>query len=64
MICHRDRTFCASSGTCTNRECRLWLDFGQTYELPVSVAHFENSDECPGYQQHPALTALESIFKQ
>ncbi len=59
MICHRDRTFCAASGTCARRECPRWIDIGQDYNLPVSVAHFEHTDDCPGYEKHPALAALE-----
>lgn len=63
MICHKGRTFCAASGTCANRECQRWLDFGQTYELPVSVAHFRDTEQCPGYEKHQALTTLDRAMK-
>lgn len=62
MICHRDKTFCSSSGTCANRECHRWLDFGQEYDLPVCMAHFRDSEQCPGYEKHQALSALEQIM--
>ena len=32
---------------------------GQDYDLPIMVADFKDGDECHGYVQHHALTALE-----
>lgn len=62
MICHKDKTFCASSGTCITRDCSRWIDMGQYYELPIMVADFKDGESCPGYVNHPALTQLEAIF--
>lgn len=59
MIHHRDMTFCSSSVSCANRECHRWLDFGQEYDLPISMAHFKDSEECPGYVKDQALNVLE-----
>ncbi len=59
MLCYKDRTFCASNGTCTNRTCDRWIDFGTDYDLPIMVSEMRGTSECIGYQQHPALTALE-----
>ena len=61
MICHRDRTFCASSGRCARTDCHRWLDFAPDYDLPVCLSQFRDTEECPGYVQHPILTKLEGI---
>lgn len=56
------RTYCESSGTCANRQCPHWIDFGMGLDLPIESK--ENTDECPGYERHPFLRQIESIFQE
>ena len=60
MITHKDRTFCASSGTCANTNCPRWIDFGQSYDLPLSLAEFKDSEHCAGFIEHPVMVSLKS----
>ena len=50
MISYKDRTFCASSGTCANAKCPYWLDIkeAEKQDLPVSMTELK-SDAC-GYK--------------
>ena len=63
MICHKDKAFCESSGTCVNTECDRWINLGKDYELPVSLAEFKDTDHCAGFIEHPALTVLMSAVE-
>ena len=61
MICHRDRTFCASSGHCANRDCDLWIDMGKDYDLPLSLAEYQDKEVCPGYEPCAVLKSIQQI---
>lgn len=63
MICHKSKTFCASSGTCVNTECDRWINIGGKYELPVSLNDFQDGPLCAGYKEAPAWTALQEIMQ-
>ena len=63
MICHKDRTFCASSGHCENRDCDRWLNFGQEHELPISLAEYQDTEACPGYEPCAVMRGLTRIFE-
>lgn len=62
MLCYRDRTFCASSGTCANRQCPRWIDFGKDYPMPIALSQFKDTDDCHGYEKAQALAALERVL--
>lgn len=59
MLCYKDRTFCDSSGTCANRQCPRWIDFGKEYPLPVALSQLKGTGDCPGYEKAQSLAALE-----
>lgn len=49
MLCHKGRSFCASSFSCRNTACDRWIDVTQPTELPVSFVEMRGAAECPGY---------------
>ena len=63
MICHKDKTFCASSGSCANTACDRWINLGEDFDLPVSMAEFKDTDHCAGFVENPALKALMSAME-
>lgn len=62
MICHKGITFCASSGSCANTDCDRWINFGEDFELPVSMAEFKDTDYCPGFIEHQVLAAMKAAM--
>lgn len=62
MIHHKDRSFCASSGTCANTECPRWIDLGKSYDLPLSLVVFKGTEHCAGFVEHPVMVTLKSAM--